>query len=500
MKNILFVCSELYPLIKTGGLADFSFSYSRALSESANVIVLVPGYQIILDKLSGSKVIYEFDNSEHPTKIREATIPQSGVMLWIVDCPTLFDRAGSPYQDENDNEYADNAERFGHFCRVATDIALGKIDQPWTPDIVHCNDWHTGLIPAFLSLHPESPATVFTIHNLGYQGNFSGDTFDKLHIPLEWRNYEALEFHGQLSFIKGGIAFANIVTTVSPSYALDIQTEAFGWGLDGLLRHRGAQLRGILNGANYDVWNPETDKLITHNYTSDNLEDKVSNKLSIQKQNGLKKAKSYFLIGFIGRLAQQKGVDLLIKAIEANLDEKIQWVIVGKGDAHYENHLVSLAEQYPNQISIEIGYNEEVAHQVEASADALLMPSHYEPCGLNQIYSLKYGTVPIVSRTGGLKDSVINTDDESLKLGIATGFLFEPNNSDEMLHVISEATRRFRSKKTWQQLQRTGMEQDFSWSQSIHHYLDTYDEAIADKQHQSDQREALSDSQMVTHV
>ena len=477
MKNALLVCSEIYPLIKTGGLADFAFSYSRALSEYMEPVVLVPGYGDLLAKLDNAELLCDVEGMNYPTQILSARVPVSDVTLWVVHCPGLFDRPGNPYLDDLGVEYGDSPQRYHHFCRVAVEIALDNLGLSWQPDVVHCNDWHTGLVPAFLSEIDGAPPTVFTIHNLAYQGNYPNHLFEQLGIPWHWQDFEHLEYHGQLSFIKGGLVFADMITTVSPGYAEDIQTDAFGCGLQGLLRHRSESLRGILNGVDYDVWNPGTDPNLASNYDAGSLDDKSGNKLSLQKARGLGQGKSWFAIGFIGRLVHQKGIELLVEAIRANLDKKIQWLIVGTGESYYEDQLRVLSEQYPDRVLVEIGYDEIFAHQVEAAADAFLMPSYYEPCGLNQLYSLKYATVPIVSRTGGLRDSVMHADKEALSLGIATGFQFEVGDREGMLDVIDQAAKKFRNKKVWRQLQLQGMAQDFSWEKSVQQYLAVYREA-----------------------
>ena len=481
MKNVLIVCGEVYPLIKTGGLADFIYSYSRALANTTEPamqpVVLVPGYRELLNKLEDTRPLCEFPSETYPTHILASHIPVSGVTLWVVHCPTLFDRPGNPYLDANGVEYADSPQRYNHFCKVAVAIAMGELGLPWQPDIVHCNDWHSGLVPAYLSEREGAPPTVFTVHNLGYQGNYPESYFEILGLPWHWHRFEALEYHQQLSFIKGGLVFADIVTTVSPGYAEDIKTGEFGCGLEGLLSHRADRLHGILNGVDYDVWNPASDPHIRFNFDAQSIENKAKNKRSLQLARGLVEGKSWLVIGFIGRLAHQKGIELLLEAIYANLDKKIQWLILGSGAEHYENQLLALGAQYPDRMLVEIGYDEVFAHQIEASADAFLMPSYYEPCGLNQLYSLKYGTVPIVSGTGGLRDSVVTTNTETLADGTATGFVFKVGDSKDLLEKIDDAANHFRNKKIWRQIQYQGMVSDFSWTQSVQAYRELYQRA-----------------------
>ncbi len=484
MKKILFASSELYPLIKTGGLADFAYGFTRALkNKKYDVVVTLPGYREVLEKIDEQKVVAEIPHEEYPTQIIESQLSDSKIKLWLIHCPALFDIAGSPYSDEHGNERHDSAQRFNHFCHMICEIAMDRIEQRWKPDIVHCNDWQCGLIPAYLQKEVNAPATLFTIHNLGYQGNFPAHYFEALNIPAEWRNFESLEFYEQISFIKGGLVFADQITTVSPSYALDIQTDEFGWGMQGLLFERSNDLSGILNGVDYNVWSPQTDTLIDVNFSADSLDEKSKNKTRLQKELGLKQGKSWQLFGFIGRMAEQKGIELLIDAMkhskEALADQKTQWVILGSGSHFYTDQLKTLAEQYPESISVCIEYNEVLAHRIEASADCLVMPSYYEPCGLNQLYSLKYGTIPVVSNTGGLKDSVIHTDKETLKTDTATGFLFERGNHETFNEQIEAAAKLFKSKKKWKQVQLCAMRQDFSWNNTVKSYIELYKKAAA---------------------
>lgn len=484
MKNILFLTSEIYPLIKTGGLADYAYSLTKALKQNALCpIILVPGYSELLAKVTIEKQLFEFQHGGYATKILKSTLPSSQVTLWIVDCPSLFSLEGNPYCDINGNERSDSADRFAHFCYIATQCALDRIKQNWKPDVVHCNDWQTGLTAAYLSQIPTAPATVFTIHNLGYQGNFPHHYFDQLQIPHQWRDFKHLEFYQQLSFIKGGLVFADMLTTVSPSYAQEIQTSDFGWGMEGLLSHRSHRLQGILNGVDYQTWDPHADEAIPHRYDMDSIEVKAKNKVKLQKQLNLKQGKSYFLIAYIGRLSQQKGIEMLIHAMHHSAhDEKIQWVILASGNPDYEAELSALAQSRPDSVALNICYDETLAHKIEAAADCFLMPSYYEPCGLNQLYSLKYGTLPIVSQTGGLGDSVCDVQANTLENKQANGFVFSRGDYEQMMARIFSASKLFRSKKVWRQLQRNAMKQNFSWQQSMEQYLKVYRQAIVYKQ------------------
>jgi starch synthase len=411
------------------------------------------------------------------SSILESSVPGTSLRLWLVDIPPLFEREGSPYCDEQGKEWLDNAERYCYFSRVVTEIAIGNTDIPWRPDIVHCNDWPTALIPAFLSLHSTRPAVLFTIHNLAYQGNFPADMMSKLSLPQEWWDYHRLEFYGQLSFIKAGIIFADVITTVSPTYANEILLPENGCRLDGLLLSRKQYLHGILNGIDTTLWNPDQDPRIHQCFNSTTLNDKANNKLFLQKQLGFARGKSKIMVGFIARLVYQKGINLLIKAIEHCDKDKYQWVILGSGDQHFQQKLLELQKTNPANVFCSIRYSEALAHQIEASADIFLMPSIYEPCGLNQIYSLKYGTIPIVSATGGLVDTVVDANKETIKARTATGFCFESGDLSSLIDAIERASACFKNKTVWRQLQSIGMQCDFSWEESSKAYLACYQDA-----------------------
>ncbi len=480
MKKILFVCSEIYPLIKTGGLADFAYSISLALKKlGAEPIVLIPAYRSVLQQLSNPKKLVKIALKESPfdTELLQAKIPGTSVKLWLVDTPALFDRAGGPYGDESGEPWADNDQRFCHLSRVAAKIASDELGLNWQPDVMHCNDWQTGLVPALLAEQALRPATIFTVHNLGYQGNFPQSSLYRLKLPPAWWDFTKLEFHDQLSFIKGGLVFADKITTVSPTYAKEILQPEQGYGLHGLLRNRQQQLTGILNGVDYQCWNPAKDSYIEYPYSIKTLDDKAKNKLKFQVTNHLSKGKSHLLIGFVARFAYQKGIDLLLDLIEYTTDLKVQWAILGNGEKHYEQALMNLQQRNPQKVFLSVDYNEALAHQIEASADLFIMPSYYEPCGLNQMYSLKYGTLPLVSNTGGLADTVIDATAERIADGSATGFMFEPGDTDSLHQAFERAAHCFRRKKTWKALQHNAMKQKFDWHKSAKAYLDLYDSA-----------------------
>jgi len=480
--RILFASSEAWPLVKTGGLGDVAGSLPRALLDlQLDVRLIIPAYAVALGQLGETHILAQFSEGADTVTLREGQLPDSPLKVWLVDAPGYFDRPGNPYLDSNGQPWADNAARFALFSRIITRLALNQAGLDWAPDIVHCNDWQTGLVPGLLTLptphFTQRPATVFTIHNLAYQGLFPAHCLQQLGLPASWWSHHALEFHGQLSFIKGGLVFADCINTVSPGYAREIQTAEFGNGLDGLLRHRGAVLSGILNGIDTKEWNPATDLRLEKHYDVNDLAGKQANKQALQTALGLPQKPGIPLIGLVSRLVAQKGIDIILDAIPGLVKLPLQLVLLGSGDRALEAQLTTLARQYPNKLAISIGYDETLAHRIEAGADMYLMPSRFEPCGLNQMYSLRYGTVPIVRNVGGLADTVIDTSAKTLVNGTANGFVVTTNDSLALLKTIKRALRRYRDKAQWQQLQTTGMQQDFSWHNSAQEYFALYRQA-----------------------
>jgi len=481
MQKILFATSEVYPLIKTGGLADVAASLPRALLKlGQDVKILLPAYASVLEKAKsiGIKEVAQLDIEGYSISLKQTRLPGTKVIVWLVDAPEFFEREGNPYCGPDGNDWFDNHKRFYIFARVAELIALDQVGLNWQPTIVHCNDWQTGLVPALLSLHPNHPATVFTIHNLAYRGLFSYQAFAELNLPAAFWHHERLEFYGQMSFIKGGLAFADFITTVSPSYANEIQSPEFGNGLDGLIRYRRDAIAGILNGIDTDEWNPGTDPHLTCNYNRRTLGNKTKNKLALQEELGLTVGSEIPLLGFVGRLVDQKGVDLILEQINQLLTLNCQLVILGSGFPHYEKALKQIADQYPEKIAVTLGYNESFAHRIEASSDIFLMPSIFEPCGLNQLYSLRYGTLPVVHAVGGLRDTVFEQTLES-ESGKANGFVFHNAIAGELLAAIQRAISLFQQKDQWKQLQLNAMSKDFSWDVSAKEYLAIYEQFVS---------------------
>lgn len=487
MKKILFATSEVYPLIKTGGLADVSAGLPTALRElGQDVVIVLPAYRDVLARVSSRECIATFDVSscghQRQVQIFQAQAEDLLCPLLLVKIDTIFDRTGSPYQDSDGNDWWDNGERFGLFSRIVAELACDRVGLDWRADIVHCNDWQTGLVPGLLQLEAEPPLTVFTIHNLAYGGHFPRELFDGLGLPQSWWHYEAIEFHGGMSMLKAGIVFADHVTTVSPSYAREICTVELGGGLHGVLQQRQKQqrLHGFINGIDTQIWNPQKDSFISYPYSlkSGRVAQKKRNKRDLLEQFNVVDIDTVItapLFGFVGRMVEQKGLDLICEVIpEFIAQTKACFVLVGSGKPVLEQAAMDLAQRFPQRVFVHIGYSEVLAHQLEAGADLFLMPSRFEPCGLNQMYSLTYGTPPIVHATGGLKDTVVDTNDESLKQELATGFVFQPATAKELAQAMLRAIALYERPRSWQKLQKIGMSQDFSWHYRGQRYLDLY--------------------------
>ncbi len=479
--KILFVASEALPLVKTGGLGDVAGSLPAALKALRHdVKIIMPAYREAMHKAEKLRFAsFRMEGVPETVRLLEGRLPGTRVKLLLVDSPNHFDRPGGPYADPQGHDWADNPDRFAMLARVAVAVATDHAGLEWQPDIVHCNDWQSGLVPALLSLYPRRPATVFTIHNLAYQGYFAPETFEHLHLPHQLWGINGLEFHGGLSFIKGGLSFADMISTVSPTYAKEIQTPAYGCGLEGLLNHRRERLRGILNGVDYSHWNPAKDRYIRSHYDHRNLAAKAPNKAALQREFGLPLKADAPLLGLVGRLVEQKGIDLILGILPRLVELGAQIALIGSGERHFEEALSELARIYPNNIATFIGYDEPRAHRVEAGADMFLMPSRFEPCGLNQIYSLRYGTIPIVRRTGGLADTVIDTNTETIANGTATGIQFQHSSVEGLLWASEKAIHIYRNEPDlWRKMMVAGMKQDFSWKKSAREYLQLYQQAL----------------------
>jgi starch synthase len=481
--RVAIVSPEVVPFAKTGGLADVAGALPKALSSlGVEVKVLLPKYGSIDQKAHGIETLLAdlevpVGKREKGFTLKRGILPDSEVECLFIDSPEYFGREGYYLDKKTGEDFPDNDERFLLFSRGVLE-SLKALD--WKPDVIHLNDWQTGLVPAYLKgVYSEDPffhgiGTVFTIHNIAYQGSFPPESFEKLNLPEEYFYPTAgLEFWGKVSYLKAGIHFADLVTTVSRQYAREISSSSeYGYGMEGLLEARQAHLHGIMNGIDYGVWNPETDEFIPFRYRADNLEGKRKNRLALRKEMKLPSTRKRVpLIGIISRLASQKGFDLIETCSRELLEMDLQMVILGTGEEHYHKLFSSLRRKHRGKVGLKLGFDNGLAHRIEAGADMFLMPSRYEPCGLNQLISLKYGTVPIVRKTGGLADTI---EDYDRATGLGNGFVFEEYTPEALLGAVKRALEVYRDKERWERLVRYGMSLDFSWQASARSYVELY--------------------------
>ncbi len=485
--KIAFISSEAVPYAKTGGLADVAGSLPKALERlGCQVKLFIPKYHSINENEFNLR--YNWEIGEIPVKISKHTrsvhvyqsvLPSSSVETYFIDCPHYFHR------DQIYTDGFDEDERFILFNRSVIET-LQRLK--WAPDVIHCNDWQTGLTPLYLKENYawdklfDATAALFTIHNIGYQGRFSSlaaknaDIRDDLFYP-----HSPVEYNGDFSFMKTGIMFSEIINTVSETYAKEILTPEFGAGMEDVLQQRKEDLFGILNGVDYSEWDPGTDRFLQHNYSAEDLSGKKENKKFLLKQFGMNFKKEVPLIGIVSRMVSQKGFDLFEQASEELMKLDAQWIILGSGEEKYEEMFMSLHQKHPEKVAVYIGFNSELSHIVEAGADIFLMPSLYEPCGLNQIYSLKYGTVPIVRKTGGLADTVRDWFESKQSPDGGNGFSFYNYSPEDFFNSVKAALEIFKNKKVWQRIQTNGMKEDFSWDASAKKYMALYNLAIKKK-------------------
>ncbi len=479
--KVLFVASEMAPLIKTGGLADVAGGLPAALAAlGVDVRVLIPAYHDLASPRKSWKPESRFSPPPGMADCQLHIVPAKvlGVPVWLLDSPGFSDRPGNPYLDEGGRDWPDNAQRFNRLCRVAARLAAGRAGLSWKPDLVHANDWQTGLIPVWMLLERVAQPVLFTIHNLQYRGDFPPGILNELGLPFWLHHADALEFYGQTSLIKGGLVFADALSTVSPTYAEEIQTPALGEGLDGLLRHRRAVLHGVLNGIDTALWDPVGDPHLPAHYDADDLTGKAAIKRALQAEMGLTVQADIPLLGFIARLVPQKGIDLILDILPELVRLPVQLAFLGSGMPELEARLQQACAQLPGYVACRIGFDERLAHRIEAGCDLFLMPSRFEPCGLNQLYSLRYGTPPIVHRCGGLADSVIDTTPATLAAGTATGFQFAPATASSLLDTVRRALNYYKQKDQWHKLVHAAMAQDFSWTNSARLYHTIYQQLL----------------------
>ncbi|MDP1557581.1 MAG: glycogen synthase GlgA [Nitrosomonas sp.] len=479
--RVLFITPEVFPLCKTGGLGDVSAALPAALrAMRLDVRLLIPGYPQVLSGLKYKRKVADFSGLPQfpPARLLSARLAVSAsasIPLFVIDCPELYRREGSPYLDETERDWPDNAFRFGLLSKIGAILASDASPLAWRPHIAHCNDWQTGLTPAYLHFHQgQKAATLMTIHNLAFQGIFPAGSVAELGLPASSFDIQGVEYFGSMSFLKAGLYYAHHITTVSPSYAAEIQTDPLGFGMQGLLAARHKNMTGIINGIDTQEWDPAIDSHIVRNYTRSRLSAKAPNKHALQQMMGLIVDPAIPLFGMIGRFSHQKGYDLLLQVAPQLTKIPAQLVVLGNGDAVLEDKLALLAATYPGKIAVTIGFNEALSHLIEAGADSFLMPSRFEPCGLNQMYSQHYGTPPLVHATGGLLDTVVDCTPETLADGSASGFLFKNMTAEDFLVTLKRAVIAYHDKKTWQCLQKNGMAKDFNWHASAAIYREIY--------------------------
>ncbi len=479
--RVLHVCTEVFPLLKTGGLADATAALPAAQARlGCDARMLVPGFPSIQSGLTNQRLLVTFSARFGASAIRLfiGVMPDTGMHIYFIDAPGLFDRPGNPYTDASNRDYPDNYRRFALLGWIAARLAEGA-DSEWVPEVVHAHDWHAGLTPAYIRASEyrnrnKLAGTVFTVHNLAYQGNYPGQVFSELDLPTHFFGVDGVEFYQQLSFIKAGLAYADKIATVSPSYAREILQPEQAYGLDGILNYRANDLHGILNGVDDAVWNPASDAAIEANYDVNDLAGKRECKRALQAELGFEVREEVPLFCVVSRLAVQKGLDLVLDALPEFVRCGAQLVILGSGDASLESAYLNAAAANPHAFSMLVGYDEKKSHRLIAGSDVILMPSRYEPCGLTQLYGLRYGTLPLVHRVGGLADTVVDSSEKNVQAGVATGFSFDGFSYDAFVGAVHRCVALFGRKALWEQVQQQAMRQHFSWEEAAGKYMALY--------------------------
>lgn len=480
--RVLQVAAEAHPLVKTGGLADVLGALPAALQALPGAVVdcrlLLPGWPAVMQGLRQLSLVTALGPCFGAAQVRlmRGHMPDSGLQVYVVDAPLLYGRAGNPYHDARGADWPDNLQRFGLLGWAAAQLAAPGLDPQWSPQLLHAHDWHAGMACAYLKAHACEVPCVFTVHNLAYQGLFPHQDSALLGLSSRFMSPAGLEFHGQLSFMKAGLKFGDAITTVSPTYAKEITTTAMGCGLDGVLRSRVSVLHGILNGIDNEAWNPQTDPVLTQHYSASNLSGKAACKAALQAEVGLSLEASTPVLLALSRMTSQKGLDLLLEALPQVLELGVQVVVQGAGDPVLESAFGKAAKSHPGRVAALIGYDESRAHRLLAGSDLLVMPSRFEPCGLTQLYALRYGTLPIVRATGGLADTIIDLDSAlaSRPESPGNGFTFEESTAGDLAKAIGRAVLTWQQPQRRRALQAVGMGQDFSWASSARQYLGLY--------------------------
>ncbi|QEH47581.1 glycogen synthase GlgA [Aggregatibacter actinomycetemcomitans] len=477
--KVLHVCSELYPLLKAGGLADVMGALPFAQKEiGIDTRIVLPAYPAIAAGIPHTSVVAEFDNFAGHIILRYGEY--NGIGVYLIDAPYLYAHEGNPYHYANYNDYGDNYKRFALLGWVGAELAT-SLDSWWRAEVVHAHDWHAGLTAAYL-YHKGRPAkSVFTIHNLAYQGPFDYRHLFEIGLPAEMFHVNGLKFFGQISYLKAGLYYSDVVTAVSPTYAKEITTPKFAYGLQGLLSilDQEGRLVGILNGVDEKIWHPNCDQYIQHAYKLKYMGGKGKNKADLQAYFNLPQQSDALLFVMVTRLTEQKGVDLLLESADEIVKQGGQLAILGSDAPHLEAGIRKLAKDYPQNVAVKIGYDEALSHLMLAGGDVILVPSRFEPCGLTQLYGLKYGTLPLVRATGGLADTVVNASVENIQTRTATGFVFTHATADDLRHALQAAFALWKKQRLWASVRVIAMEQDFSWQISATHYQHLYQRILS---------------------
>ncbi len=474
--RVLHVCSEIYPLLKTGGLADVAGALPLAqMRGGVDARVLVPGFPALRAGVLNQELVAEIDDG---IRLYLGTLPGSELPVYVIDAPHWYDRPGNPYADASNDAYPDNDRRFALLGWMAAQLAQG-LDPAWRPQVVHAHDWHAGLAPAYVKAAEQASGqriagTVQTVHNLAYQGNFAAHVFGAMHLPNHFYTADGLEFYGMVSFLKAGLFYADKITTVSPTYAREIQGSEQGCGFDGLLRQRAGDLSGILNGVDDSVWNPATDAFIPKHYAPGAMAGKRAGKTALQQEAGLAVQDTAPLFCIVSRLTEQKGLHLVLDALPGIVARGGQLMVLGAGDTAFEAQLQAAAAAQPASVAVHLGYDEQLAHRLIAASDVIMVPSRFEPCGLTQLYGLKYGTLPLVRRVGGLADTVIDATLENLDDGCATGFVFDSFDTAGIDAAVRRAFALYKRRSEWEDVQSHAMQQQFGWDAAAEQYLALY--------------------------
>jgi starch synthase len=473
MIDVLSVTSEIYPLIKTGGLADVAGALPSALApHGVTMRTLVPGYQPVMAKLRGGRVVKQIDDLFGvPARLVAGRVDALDIIA--IDAPALYERPGNPYVSPDGWDWPDNWRRFAALGWVAAELGMGMVEG-YRPQVLHCHDWQGGLAPAYIKFGPvDNIKTVMTVHNIAFKGFFGSEIFGQLRLPPHAFGVGGVEYYGGISYLKSGLECADFVTTVSPNYADEIRTPQFGMGLEGLLNGRSDTVVGILNGIDTTAWDPATDPALVQNYTANTIQNRRVNKQALARRFGLDGIDGP-LFCVVTRLTDQKGMDLLLQVTDGLVDLGARLAVLGSGEAYLEDGFRHQWAKHPGKVGVITGYDESLSHLMQGGSDAILVPSRFEPCGLTQLYGLRYGCVPVVSRIGGLADTVIDANPAALAAEVATGVVFDPDNAHALYEAIRRVVRLYPDDKLWRKIQRRGMKADVSWETSAARYADLY--------------------------